>query len=183
MDGPSRVIRIELPVPCIVVMIGTSGSGKSTFTRKHFRRTEILSSDFFRALVSDDENNQAATGDAFDSLYFVATRRLARGRLCVIDATNVRPRERRGYVALAAEFQIPAIAIVLDLSEWICLERNAARSDRRLTAEALLHQRTCLHLNSDNLMDEGFQQVHVLCTPEQVESVEFARIRASEGGA
>ena len=94
-------MHITIPNLCLVVLIGPSGSGKSTFARKHFRPTEVLSSDFCRGLVSDDENDQAATDDAFELLHFVAGKRLAAGKLTVIDATNVQPEARQPLVALA----------------------------------------------------------------------------------
>ena len=80
---------IDIPALSLVVLVGASGSGKSTFARTHFRATEVISSDFCRGLVSDDENDQAASKDAFEVLNFIAAKRLAAGRLTVIDATNV----------------------------------------------------------------------------------------------
>src|ERR1700687_4616613 len=97
-------MRISIPNLSLIVLIGPSGSGKSTFARKHFLPTEILSSDACRAMVSDEENNQAGTNDAFAVLHFIAAKRLALGRLTVIDATNVQPKSRKPLVALAREF-------------------------------------------------------------------------------
>jgi len=96
-------------------MIGPSGCGKSSFARAHFKPTEVLSSDFCRGLVSDDENAQAATKDAFEVLHFIARKRLAAGRLTVVDATNVQPEARKPLVALAREFHVLPVAIVLTL--------------------------------------------------------------------
>ena len=84
--------------------IGASGSGKSTFARKHFKPTEVLSSDFCRGLVADDENDQTATKDAFEILHFIAAKRLAAGRLTVVDATNVQPEARKPLVELARQY-------------------------------------------------------------------------------
>src|SRR6059058_6094653 len=95
---------IILPDPCLVVLIGPSGAGKSSFARRHFRPTEVLSSDFCRGLVADDENDQAATPAAFDVLHFVAAKRLAAGRVTVVDATNVQPEARKPLVVLAREY-------------------------------------------------------------------------------
>src|SRR5579864_8949763 len=115
-------MNINIPELSLVVLIGASGSGKSTFARKHFKPTEILSSDACRGLVSDDENNQAATGDAFELLHVIARKRLARGLLTVVDATNVQPESRKSLVALAREFHVLPVAIVLDVPEKICRE-------------------------------------------------------------
>src|ERR1700738_2596373 len=123
-------MNISIPNLSLVVLIGPSGSGKSTFARKHFVPTEVLSSDACRGMVSDDENNQAVTNDAFALLHFIAAQRLALGRLTVIDATNVQPEGRKPLVELARKYHCLPVAIVLDLPERICQERNAGRPDR-----------------------------------------------------
>src|SRR6266540_1631974 len=122
--------RIDVPALSLVVLVGASGSGKSTFARKHFLPTEVLSSDFCRALVSDDENDQAATKDAFQVLHFIAGKRLAAGRLVVVDATNVQPEARKPLIELARDDHVLPVAIVLSLPERLCRERNQARPDR-----------------------------------------------------
>src|SRR5438034_8678605 len=95
------MVKISIPKLSLVVLIGPSGSGKSTFARKHFLPTEVLSSDACRALISDEENNQAVTNDAFETLHFIAAKRLALGRLTVVDATSVQSEARKPLVALA----------------------------------------------------------------------------------
>src|SRR5437667_3968328 len=120
-------MNITIPELSLVALIGISGSGKSTFARQHFKPTEIISSDFCRGLVADDENDQAATKDAFDVLHYIAGKRLAAGRLTVIDATNVQPEARKQLVALAREHDVLPVAIDLDPPERVCLERNAQR--------------------------------------------------------
>ena len=97
-------MKITLPELSLVVLIGASGSGKSTFARQHFLPTEVISSDYCRGLVSDDENNQAATADAFELLHFIVTKRLAAGKLTVIDATNVQPESRKPLLELARKY-------------------------------------------------------------------------------
>src|SRR5262245_57852989 len=104
-------MTISIPELSLVILIGPSGAGKSTFARKHFKATEILSSDFCRGLVSDDEANQGASGDAFDVLHLIAERRLARGRLTVIDATNVQGDARKPLLALARRYHVQTVAI------------------------------------------------------------------------
>jgi protein phosphatase len=88
-------MKITLPELCLVVLIGSSGCGKSSFGATHFKKTEVLSSDYCRGLVSDDENNQACSKDAFEVLRFIAAKRLAAGKLTVVDATNVMPEDRK----------------------------------------------------------------------------------------
>src|SRR5213592_2075744 len=123
-------MKLTIPELSLVVLIGPSGSGKSSFARKHFKPTEVLSSDFCRGLVSDDENSQAATKDAFEVLHFIAAKRLAAGKLTVVDATNVQTEARKPLLALAREYHCLAVAIVLDLPEVVCRERNRERADR-----------------------------------------------------
>lgn len=167
-------MKVPIPEPSLVVLVGTSGSGKSTFARAHFRPTEVLSSDFFRGLVSDDENDQAATGDAFDALHFVAAKRLAAGRLTVIDATNVQQYARTALVALALRFHVPPVAIVLDIPERICEERNRARPDRQFGPYVLARQHKALMRSIGSLDDEGFRRVYIL-KPDGVDGVDIVR--------
>jgi protein phosphatase len=169
----------ELTVPqlCLVVLIGVSGSGKSTFARAQFKSTEVLSSDFCRGLVSDDENDQAASADAFDVLHYIAGKRLAAGRLTVIDATNVQPASRKHLVDLARAHDVLPVAIVLDLPEKLCAQRNEARPDRAFGAHVLRRQSSDLRRGLRGLQREGFRTVHVLHTPEEVESATIVRQR------
>jgi protein phosphatase len=162
-------MTLNVPELSLVVLIGPSGCGKSTFARTHFKTTEVLSSDGFRALVSDDENDQAATDDAFKALHYVAARRLARGRLTVIDATNVQPEARKPLVALAREYHVLPVAIVLDLPERVCHERNRSRADRDFGPHVIRHQRSQLHRSIRGLGREGFRHIHVLKTQEETD--------------
>jgi protein phosphatase len=167
-------MNIKLPELSLVVLVGTTGSGKSTFAREHFKPTEIMSSDFFRGLVSDDENEQSATGDAFDTLHYVAGKRLAAGRLTVIDATNVQQDARKPLVALARRYHVLPVAIVLDIPERICEDRNRERPDRQFGPHVLRRQRLDLKRSIKGLGREGFRHVWVL-KPEDVEGVEVTR--------
>src|SRR5438067_2835812 len=123
-------MKITIPELSLITLIGASGSGKSTFARKHFKPTEVLSSDYCRGLVSDDENDQSASDDAFDVLHYIVGKRLARGKLAVVDATNVSAESRKPLVTLAKRYHVIPVAIVLDLPEKVCHERNQGRPDR-----------------------------------------------------
>jgi protein phosphatase len=170
---------VELTVPelSLVVLVGVTGSGKSTFARAHFKPTEVISSDFCRGLVADDENDQSATPDAFEVLHYIAGKRLTAGRLTVVDATNVQPEARRQLVTLAREHDVLPVAIVLDLPEQLCAERNQSRPDRDFGAHVLRRQRGQLRRGLSSLQREGFRGVHVLRTPEEVEAVTIARTK------
>ena len=167
-------MKINLPELSLIVLVGTTGSGKSTFARTHFKPTEIMSSDYFRGLVSDDENDQSATGDAFDTLHYVAGKRLAAGRLTVIDATNVQQDARKPLVALARKYHVLPVAIVLDIPERICEDRNRERRDRQFGPHVLRRQRLDLKRSIKGLGREGFRHVWVL-KPEDIEGVEITR--------
>jgi len=168
-------MRIDLPDPSLVVLIGASGSGKSTFAREHFKATEVISSDFCRGLVSDNENDQAATADAFAVLRFIAGRRLAQPRFTVVDATNVQREARKPLIELAKEHDLFPVAIVLDVPESICRERNRSRSDRDFGAHVVRRQRSQLHKSIKALRREGFRRVWLLRSPEEVVSAEVHR--------
>jgi protein phosphatase len=166
---------ISIPNLSLIVLIGPSGSGKSTFARKHFLPTEVLSSDYCRAVVCDDENSQAATNDAFDVLHFIAAKRLAAGRLTVIDATNVQQESRHPLVALAREYHTIPVAIVFNLAENLCQLRNRARADRDFGAHVIRQQRSQLRRSLKALKREGFRHIFVFETPEEVEAVTIER--------
>ncbi|MFD7118564.1 polynucleotide kinase-phosphatase [Streptomyces sp. NPDC059922] len=172
--------RRPLPVPdlSLVVLIGATGSGKSTFARSRFKPTEVVSSDFCRGLVADDENDQSASGDAFDVLHYIVGKRLAAGRLTVVDATNVQPESRKGLVRLAREHDVLPVAIVLDLPEEVCAARNAGRPDRAgMPRHVIKRYRGELRRSLRGLEREGFRTVHVLRGEREVESAEIVRER------
>ena len=171
--------RRELGVPelSLIVLVGVSGSGKTTFARQHFGPFEVLSSDFCRGLVADDENDQAATADAFDVLGYIAGKRLAAGRLTVVDATNVQPAARKQLVELARAHDVLPVAIVLDLPEKLCAQRNAGRPDRTFGAQVIARQHDQLRRSLRSLSREGFRKVHILRSPAQADAAVVVRER------
>lgn len=168
-------MKITIPELALVVLIGPSGCGKSTFGRTHFKSTEVLSSDFCRGLVADNENDQSATKDAFEVLHFVARKRLAAGRLTVIDATNVQPDARKPLVAVAREFHVLPVALVFNFPEKVCQERNRTRPDRDFGPHVIRNQAQQLRRSIRGLDREGFRHVHVFNSPEEIEGLEIER--------
>ncbi|WP_316778413.1 polynucleotide kinase-phosphatase [Streptomyces sasae] len=155
----------------LVVLVGASGSGKSTFAHRHFKPTEVISSDFCRGLVSDDENDQSATKDAFDVLHYIAGKRLAAGRRTVVDATSVQQESRRQLIDLAKQYDVLPIAIVLDVPEEVCAERNAARVDRADMPRRVIQRHIReLRRSIKHLEREGFRKVHILRGVEEIGS-------------
>lgn len=170
-------MKLTIPELSVVALVGVSGSGKSTFARRHFLPTEVISSDFCRKLVSDDENDQSATEAAFAVLHTIAAKRLESGRIAVIDATSVRPEDRRPIVQLAKDHHVFAYAVVLDVPPEICHERNASRPDRAFGDHVIRNQRAALRRSINNLHREGFRKVYVLNGVDDIDRAEVVRER------
>ena len=168
-------MNIAIPELCLVALIGPTGSGKSHFASRHFKPTEVVSSDACRAMVADDATDQAATPDAFALLNFIAATRLRSGRLTVIDATSVQPEARRSLVELAREHDCLPVAIVLNMPEALCLARNKERPDRSFGRRVVRQQAQQLRRSLRRLKREGFRHVFVLNSPEEVEATTVQR--------
>jgi protein phosphatase len=164
-----------IPELSLVVLIGVSGSGKSTFAKRHFKPTEVISSDECRALVGDDANDQSVTKEAFEVLHAIAGTRLKLGRLTVVDATNVQPDARAPLVRLAREHHVLPVAIVLDVPPEVAHARNADRPDRRFGPHVVRRQAGLLKRSMRNLQREGFRRVIVLRGDRQIDDVEIVR--------
>jgi protein phosphatase len=170
---------IVLPADAMVVLVGIAGSGKSTFAQAHFAPTEVLSSDSFRAIAADDEADQSASEDAFALLHAALDVRLKRGRLAVVDATNVEEWGRRQLLDIADQRRRPAVAIVLDLPVEACLERLAQRGHRRVPPHAVRRQHRELRRSLPALADEGFAAVYVIESAEAANASRIERARRS----
>ena len=166
---------LQIPEVSLVVLVGLSGSGKSSFAARHFLPTEVVSSDVCRGLVSDDENDQTATNAAFEVLHHIAGKRLEAGRLTVVDATNVQPEARRALVALAKTHHTLAVALILDVPDSVCAERNALRADRAFGPHVLRNQRTQLRRSLKGMRREGFHRVLQLDGVAQIEAATIER--------
>ena len=169
-------MKLEIPELCLVALVGPSGSGKSTFAARHFKPTEVVSSDACRAMVADDPNDQAATPEAFAVLNYIASARLRAGRLTVIDATSVQPQARKSLVELAREHDCLPVAIVLNMPESLCLARNRERDDRNFGSHVVRQQAQQLRRSIRGLRREGFRYFYVLDTPEDVDAASIQRV-------
>ncbi len=167
---------IEIPELCLVVLIGATGSGKSTFAARHFKPTEILSSDHYRGVVGDDPGDQSVSKEAFEALHCIAGIRLRLGKLTVIDATNVKPQDRAELLKIAREHDVLAQAIVLNLPEQLCYERNQARPDRQYGPHVVRNHVRALRQGLRGLEREGFRYVSILNSVEAIDTVTIKRV-------
>lgn len=168
-------MKITIPELSLVVLIGATSSGKSGFARNHFRLTEVLSSDFCRGILADDENDQSATKDAFELLHYIAAKRLKAGRLTVVDATNVQREARAPFVQLARQYHVLPVAIVISLPEKVLIERHKARADRDFGLHVIRQQNQNLRRSISGLQKEGFRHVFILDSIEDIEAVNIER--------
>jgi len=170
---PQPATSLKLPELSLVLLIGTSGAGKSTFARRLFSATEIVSSDQCRALVADDENDQSATPEAFALLHYLVGLRLKRGLLTVVDATNVQPEARKTLVQLARDYHVLPTAVVLDVPDRLAEDRNRQRAERQhLGRHVIPNQRQQLRRSLKLLKQEGFRHVYHLRGPEEIDAVQ-----------
>lgn len=170
-------MRIEIPEFALVLLVGASGTGKSSFAARHFLPTEVISSDRMRGWVADDETDQSATADAFDLLHYIVEKRLKGRRFTVVDATNVQPEARRSLVALARKWHALTVALVFELPEALAVARNAARPDRQFGPGPVRRQMQNLKRSVGGMQREGIRYVHRLRSVEEVDAVEIARTR------
>ncbi|HEX8258414.1 MAG TPA: polynucleotide kinase-phosphatase [Allosphingosinicella sp.] len=170
-------MRIEIPEFALVLLVGASGTGKSSFAATHFLPTEVVSSDRARAWVADDETDQAVTGDAFDLVHAVVEKRLKHRRFTVVDATNVQPEARKGLLALARKWHALAVGIVFDLPESVAVARNAERPDRQFGAGPVRRQMQTLKRSMRGMQKEGLRYLHVLKSTEETEAVSIVRTK------
>ena len=164
-------MQINIPKTSLVLLVGVSGSGKSSFAQKHFEKYEIVSSDICRGIVSNDENNQSATNDAFEVFNFILSKRLQNGLLTVADATNIQQEARKKLLNIARSFHVLPVAIVFDLPQELCEKRNEERTDRKISSRVLRHQMQDLKHSLKNLKKEGFKKLYILRSEEEVNSV------------
>jgi protein phosphatase len=171
-------LLVELPVPCLVVLIGPSGAGKSTWARRRFAETEVVSSDRCRALVCDDEAEQAANPYSFPLMHHLIRARLGMRRTTVVDATNVTKAARTPLVRLSREAGLPSFAILFDLPLETCIARDASRPDRHVGERVVSNHQADLRRGLMTLPDEGFAKIFAFLTVEQADAAEILRLPA-----
>lgn len=169
--------KTDLTIPdfALVVLIGSTGSGKSTFAAKHFLPTEIISSDRCRGLITDNETDQDVSADAFDLAREIAGKRLKHRKLAVIDATNVRAADRKAWVDLARKWHALPVAVVIDPGVDVCVARNASRPDRPFGPGVAKRMTREIRKGLGGLQREGFRQVWKLTSETSIDVAKVSR--------
>lgn len=148
-----RILR-----PSILVLCGPAACGKSTFARRHFRPTQIISSDWARALVSDDERDQRFNAQAFALVHFLVEQRLTVNRLCVVDSTALTSQARKDLLDLARKCQVPSTVIVFNVPLETCVKRDEKR-ERSVGVAIVERQYEAFVQAKGTIRQEGFDHV------------------------
>ncbi|WP_315449786.1 polynucleotide kinase-phosphatase [uncultured Treponema sp.] len=164
-------MEIRIPKTALVLLVGASGSGKSSFAKKHFAQYEIVSSDACRGIVSNNENNQAASNDAFELFYYIISMRLKKGLLTVADATNIQPDARKKLISIARSFHVLPVAIVFDMPQELCENRNKERTDRNVPSHVIRRQLQDLKRSLRSIKKEGFVKLYTFRSEEEANNV------------
>ena len=150
--------RIRLIRPSVVVLCGPAACGKSTFAARHFRPTQIISSDQARGLVCDDERDQRFQAQAFALLHCLIEQRLSINRLCVVDSTALTASARQSLLELGRRYRVPAVVLLLDVPLETCLDHDAKR-ERTVGRQVIERQYQLFEQAKSAIKQEGFEQV------------------------
>lgn len=174
-------MHLVIPAPSLVMLCGPAGSGKSTFVRRHFPETAVVSSDRCRAMIADDEADIRVSREAFELFHQIIDARLRHRRLTVADSTALQPEARKALRQLARRREVPAVLIVFDVPEETCYRWDARR--RRQVGRAVIHRQwTLLQDALAKIPQEGYDRVVILGEANLAKaSVRFAR--TSSAGA
>lgn len=173
-------MELTIPELSLVLLVGPSGCGKSTFARRHFRPTEIVSSDFYRGVVCDDESNQAASREAFELVHLAIRQRLRWRRFTVVDATNLQPEARKDLLEIARRYHFLTCAILFDLPEEVCQQYNQARPGRVVPEHVVSNHLEATRRAIRAVEREHFNHLYVLRSPEEIQSVTVRRVPIPE---
>jgi len=166
MDGVGQLV---LPQRTLLVLCGIAGAGKSTFARtfieEHYeqglRETSIVSSDYCRALICDDDTNQRASRDAFDLFYYITQKRMLQGRFTLVDSTALQAHTRRRLLELAQHASYNACLLVFKIPAATCIQRDRSRI-RIVGEEVILYQENLLRQTLRDIPNEGWSQVYIV---------------------
>ena len=175
-------MKLTIPDPALVLLVGPAGAGKSTFAQAHFRPTEIISSDAIRAMLADDPADQSASAEAFQILSIMLNGRLRRRLTTVVDATNLRSANRRRFAKIAGRHGVEVVVIAFDLPAQLYLARNAGRTERIVEKRVVAEQAERMRLTLADLVVEEYAAVHVLREPDTLGLIQVGRGDRRERG-
>ena len=168
-------MNISTPEFSLIMLVGATASGKTTFAHQHFGNTEIISSDHCRALVSDDPTDQSVTPQAFAILHSILEARLQNRRLTVVDATNLQPNARRPIIDLARRHDCRITAIAFDLPIQTLIQRNERREDRSISNHIVNRQHRSLSAAIKNMRRESVRNIYTIHTEEEADQATLVR--------
>jgi protein phosphatase len=154
-------MRLRIPNPSLVVLVGPAGSGKSMFAARHFPATAVVSSDRCRAMLADDERSLAVSREAFDLFHSIIERRLRLGRLTVADSTALRRQARQTLLEIGRRHSVSVVAIVFAVDEDRCYLHDTLR-ERRVGRAVIARQVGLLYQALETIGAEGFDDVVIL---------------------
>jgi alkanesulfonate monooxygenase SsuD/methylene tetrahydromethanopterin reductase-like flavin-dependent oxidoreductase (luciferase family)/predicted kinase len=149
---------VDIPDPALVVLIGPSGAGKTTWAAERYLPQEIVSSDRLRAVVGSGEHDLDASADAFSVLEQIVAARTGRHLTTVVDTVGFDAERRRGHLALARRAGLPAVAVLFDTDAVTCRQRNRQR-DLPVPAAVLEAQLRRLAAAAEQVPAEGWDAV------------------------
>jgi protein phosphatase len=158
--------------PSLVLLVGPSGGGKSTFARRSFPARSVLASDELRGMLADDPSDQGASAEAFQVLTVLVNGRLRRRLLTVVDATNLRAESRRRWRSLARRYELPSVAVCFDLPVQEYIAFNLARPERQVEEEVVRQQAERMRRAMVDIVNEDFDACWVLRSPAEVAAAE-----------
>jgi protein phosphatase len=184
MSDNKNINEIIIEEPSLILLVGVGSSGKTTFAKKHFLPTQIISSDVCRANICDSETDMRFLQPGFQLLNEILVKRLQAKKLSVIDATNTRLEDRQGYLKMACKYHIPTIAIVFDIELDVSLARNSKRSDRGGCSDYIFRQKEQLSQSFYELRKgKDYKEVFVLSTPNQIKKQKIVLLPRLRGVA
>ncbi|GCE04388.1 AAA family ATPase [Dictyobacter aurantiacus] len=170
-NSEQQVQRIHLPERTLIVLCGPAGAGKSTFARTFVaqhqqqgcRMTSIVSSDYCRALICDDETNQQVNRDTFDLFHYIIHKRMIQGRLTIVDSTALQVEARQRLLDLAVRHRYTTCLFLFNISLETCLRYDQHQARGRIVGEQVIkYHLSLLQQALRAVPQEGWNMIHIL---------------------
>jgi protein phosphatase len=161
-------MQIRIPDPALVLLVGPTGSGKTTFAAANFKPAEIVSTDHLRGLLASDPADQSASAEAFRILSIIVNGRLARHLTTVVDATSLLAANRKRYRGFAAKYEVPVVVVAFAFAPHTYHARNQGRYGRVVDNDVVENQIEQMARAMDILRSEGYAALHVVRDGDQI---------------